>query len=182
MYTCCKLLLDANDAIAQWLSVLPPSICQHDSFCLTCLAASLKLTAGTYLTFLGHCLQAAMTVFPCVVRFARALIRAINDSFNSAVGFSEHTFHAQCQLLATAFSTVKDGMRVLLDAQHPPRSVRPDLQHQHRLMSSTKAQHWIGTMFNVSSCCSDHILICMAMTHHAAQRILPRSVRIVEKH
>ena len=66
-----------------------------------------------------------MTVFPCVVRFARALIRAINDSFNSAVGFLEPTFNAQCQMLATAFATVKDGMRVLLDAQHPPRSACP---------------------------------------------------------
>ena len=63
-----------------------------------------------------------MTVFPCVVRFARALIRAINDSFNSALGFSVQTFNAQCQLLATAFSTMKDGMRALLDAQHPTRS------------------------------------------------------------
>ncbi len=66
-------------------------------------------------------LQAAMTVLPFVVRYARAMIRAINEGYTAAVSRSEQTFLAQCQLLATSFSTLKDGMRVLLNAQHVPR-------------------------------------------------------------
>ena len=67
--------------------------------------------------------QAAMTVLPCVVRFAKALIRAINEGYSGTVSRSEQTFLAQCQLLATSFSTIKDGMRILLNAHHAPRLV-----------------------------------------------------------
>ena len=72
--------------------------------------------------FLALRMQATMTVLPCVVRYARALIRAINEGYTGGVSRNEETFLVQCQLLATAFVTIKDGMRVLLDAQHTPRS------------------------------------------------------------
>ncbi|KAK9865008.1 hypothetical protein WJX84_002123 [Apatococcus fuscideae] len=93
------------------------------------------MAQGTSSFRLEHDQEATMTVLPCVVRFARALIRSINEGFNGAVSRPEETFHAQCQLLATTFSTLKDGMRVLLDAHHAPRETLEAMRRAPELPS-----------------------------------------------